>query len=86
MRASENGTGSPPMTRMRLSPWTISGRYFCTITVTAPFWFSVSTMLPRFRPSGPTRKMPMPPMPSSGLRMMSRVLGMEGADGSPRRA
>ena len=26
----------------------------------------------RLRPSAPTRKMPMPPMPSSGLRMMSR--------------
>ena len=38
----------------------------------APPWFSVSMMLPRFRPSGPTRKMPMPPMPSSGFRMMSR--------------
>ena len=34
--------------------------------------FSVSTIEPRFRPSGPTRKMPVPPMPSSGLRMMSR--------------
>ena len=49
----------------------ISGRNFCTMKVVAPWWFSVSVMVPRLRTSGPTRKMPMPPMPSSGLRMMS---------------
>ena len=46
----------------------------------APLRFSVSMMLPRFRPSAPTRKMPMPPMPSSGFRMMSLVLGVEALD------
>ena len=71
MRASEYGTGLPPISRMRLSPWTISGTKRCTITDCAPFLFSVSMMLPRFSASALTRKMPMPPMPSSGLRMMS---------------
>jgi hypothetical protein len=42
------------------------------MTVVAPSRLSVSVMAPRFRPSALTRKMPMPPMPSSGLRMTSR--------------
>ncbi len=71
MRARQYGTGVPPMTRMRLSPSAISGRNFCTITLWLPSRLRVSMMLPKFIPSGPTRKMPMPPMPSKGLRMMS---------------
>ena len=39
--------------------------------VRAPLSFSVSMIEPRFMPSSLTRKMPAPPMPSSGLRMMS---------------
>mmetsp|Transcript_21599 Transcript_21599/g.51231 ORF Transcript_21599/g.51231 Transcript_21599/m.51231 type:complete len:524 (-) Transcript_21599:4591-6162(-) len=72
MRARQCGTGRPPMTRMRLSPSAMAGRKRCTITVCAPSRFSVSMMAPRLRPSSLTRKMPMPPMPSRGLRMMSR--------------
>ncbi len=71
MRARLNGTGLPPITSTRLSPCAISGTKRCTMIVVVPWWFSVSMMEPRLRPSAPTRKIPMPPMPSSGFRMIS---------------
>ena len=37
----------------------------------APFSLSTSTTEPRFMPFSVTRNTPAPPMPSSGLRMMS---------------
>jgi len=71
VRAKQKGTGTPPMTNTRLSPWAIAGKNFCTIRLCAPSRLSVSMMLPRFSPSALTRKMPIPPMPSSGFKMMS---------------
>ena len=71
IRAKVNGTTSPPTRRTRLSPCAISGRKRCAINVRAPFSPRVSTMLARFRPFGPTRNTPIPPIPSKGLITIS---------------
>ncbi len=56
---------------MRLSPALISGMNFCAITERVPSWLSISTIEPRFMPSGFTRNTPIPPIPSSGFRITS---------------
>ncbi len=50
----------------------ISGMKRCAMMVRRPLSVSVSMIEPRFRPSSRTRKMPVPPMPSSGLKITSR--------------
>ena len=71
IRARTCGIGLPCSTRTRRSPSTISGRYSCAITSRDSFGERVSRTAPRFKPSAVIRKIPEPPMPSSGLRMMS---------------
>jgi hypothetical protein len=77
MRASAKGTGSPAMSSTRLSPSAISGMNFCTIAVRAPCWPTVSTITLRFASSARTRKIDVPPMPSSGFNMVSRCASMK---------
>ena len=56
---------------MRLSPSLISGKYFCAITGKLSSWVSISRVEPILGLSAVRRKMPIPPMPSSGLTMTS---------------
>ena len=73
MRASENGTGSPSITRMRLSPLTI----WQALHHQRSLALAVQRLddAAQVQAVGIDAKMPMPPMPSSGLRMMSRCFG-----------
>ncbi len=76
MRASEYGTTSPAISRMRLSPSTISGMKRCAITVRAPSCETVSTMTLRLGSASRTRNTDAPPMPSSGLTITSPCSSM----------
>ena len=67
------GTGSPAISRMRLSPSAMAGRYCCAMMVRLPWRVSVSTITLRFRVACADLNTEAPPMPSRGFGTASPI-------------